>query len=127
MKEAVRDGLRAVRNTIEDECVIPGAGAFEVFLHEKLLESFKEITGKAQLGYKAFAESVLVIPKVLAGNSGYDIQEAIIMLKDAYNKEKIPVGLNLYDFETCSPQKLGIFDNYCVKKQFLSITTTLAE
>lgn len=30
MKEALRDGLRAVKNTIEDGYVIPGAGAFEV-------------------------------------------------------------------------------------------------
>jgi len=33
LKDAVRDGLRAVKNTIDDECVIPGGGAFEVFLH----------------------------------------------------------------------------------------------
>lgn len=29
IKEAIRDGLRAVKNTIEDCAVIPGAGAFE--------------------------------------------------------------------------------------------------
>ena len=36
LKDAVRDGLRAVRNTIEDAGVIPGAGAFEVFAYCKL-------------------------------------------------------------------------------------------
>lgn len=30
IKEAVRDGLRAVKNTFDDKCVIPGAGAFEI-------------------------------------------------------------------------------------------------
>ena len=30
IKEAIRDGLRAVKNTLEDGAVIPGAGAFEV-------------------------------------------------------------------------------------------------
>jgi hypothetical protein len=29
-KEAIRDGLRAIKNTIEDKCVVPGAGAFEI-------------------------------------------------------------------------------------------------
>jgi len=33
-KEAIRDGLRAIKNTIEDGCVIPGAGAFEIAAHE---------------------------------------------------------------------------------------------
>lgn len=30
MKDAIRDGIRAVKNTIEDGHVLPGAGAFEV-------------------------------------------------------------------------------------------------
>lgn len=30
IKDAVRDGLRAVRNAIEDKAVVPGAGAFEL-------------------------------------------------------------------------------------------------
>jgi len=34
------------------------------------------------LGIQAFAEALLVIPKTLAENSGFDIQEAIILLKD---------------------------------------------
>ena len=29
-KEAIRDGLRAVKNVLEDKCVVPGAGAFEI-------------------------------------------------------------------------------------------------
>ena len=37
LKDAVKDGLRAVVNTIEDGCVIPGAGAFEIMLNDKLL------------------------------------------------------------------------------------------
>jgi len=30
IKDAIRDGLRAVKNAIDDKCVIPGAGAFEI-------------------------------------------------------------------------------------------------
>jgi len=32
-KDAIRDGLRAVKNTIEDKSVVPGGGAFEVAAH----------------------------------------------------------------------------------------------
>merc|ERR1712176_1498191 len=39
VKDAVRDGLRAVKNAIEDHAVVPGAGAFEIaaagYLREK--------------------------------------------------------------------------------------------
>lgn len=30
LKDAIRDGLRAVKNTWDDGCVLPGAGAFEI-------------------------------------------------------------------------------------------------
>jgi len=36
LKDAVRDGLRAVYNTILDKCVVPGAGAFEAFCYHEL-------------------------------------------------------------------------------------------
>ncbi len=32
-KDAIRDGLRAIKNTIDDKCVVPGAGAFEIAAH----------------------------------------------------------------------------------------------
>lgn len=37
MKDALRDGLRAVKNTLEDGVLIPGAGAFEVKCCQHLL------------------------------------------------------------------------------------------
>jgi T-complex protein 1 subunit zeta len=36
-KDAIRDGLRAVANTIEDKCVLPGAGSFEIAAWEHLM------------------------------------------------------------------------------------------
>lgn len=36
IKEAIRDGLRAVKNVYDDKCVIPGAGAFEVAAYTHL-------------------------------------------------------------------------------------------
>ena len=127
LKEALRDGLRAVKNVIDDGCVIPGAGAFEIYLYTKLMEFKDTVPGKAKLGVQAFAESLLVIPKVLAENSGYDVQDAVMMLVDEYRKQNVPVGLNIWDQGPISPVEEGIFDNYCVKKVFLNITTTLAE
>ncbi|XP_020980060.1 T-complex protein 1 subunit zeta 1-like isoform X2 [Arachis ipaensis] len=43
IKDAVRDGLRAVKNTIEDESVVLGAGAFEVAARQYLINEVKKI------------------------------------------------------------------------------------
>lgn len=73
IKDAIRDGLRAVKNTIEDECVIPGAGSFEIAACEHLTNWCKaEVSGKVKLGVHCFADALLVIPRTLAENSGFD-------------------------------------------------------
>lgn len=64
IKEATRDGLRAVKNVYDDKAVVPGAGSFEIACSVHLNEYCKGVAGKAQLGVQAFAEALLVIPKV---------------------------------------------------------------
>ena len=50
-KDAIRDGLRAVKNTIDDQCVVPGAGSFEIAAHEHLMKYARaSVSGKAKLG-----------------------------------------------------------------------------
>jgi T-complex protein 1 subunit zeta len=127
IKDAVRDGLRAVKNVYDDGYVIPGAGAFEVATAEAL-GTFKDtIKTKAKLGVQAFAEALLIIPKTLAENSAYDVQEAIIQLTDAHKQKKTPVGLNVNELGVIDPVLEGILDNYVVKRQFLNISPLLAE
>ena len=91
------------------------------------MEFKNSVQGKAKLGVQAFAEALLIIPKVLAENSGYDVQDAILELIDTYKAKKTPIGLNLEEFGTISPEAMTILDNYSVKKQFLNIAPALAE
>merc|ERR1719315_676273 len=79
-KDAVRDGLRSVKNALEDGCVVPGAGAYEVAAHTALKKFMESVKGRARLGIQAYADGLLVIPKVLAQNAGYDSQEVIVKL-----------------------------------------------
>lgn len=116
-----------MKNVYDDKSVVPGAGSFEIACSMHLHEYCKEVQGKSKLGIEAFADALLVIPKTLAENSGYDIQESIIMLKDEYHKNKVAVGLNVQAIGTISPMKEQIFDNYCTKKQWLNIAPTLAQ
>ncbi|XP_045045993.2 T-complex protein 1 subunit zeta-2 isoform X3 [Desmodus rotundus] len=65
IKDAVRDGLRAIKNAIEDGCVVPGAGAAEVAIAEALSTYKCSVKGGARLGVQAFADALLIIPKVM--------------------------------------------------------------
>ena len=47
IKDAIRDGLRAVKNTIEDGAVVPGAGAFEIAAAQHLRQHTVDVRDNA--------------------------------------------------------------------------------
>jgi len=126
IKDAIRDGVRAVKNTIEEGTVIPGAGAFEIAAYLDLVK-FKEteVKGRAQYGVQAFANALLVIPKTLATNSGFDTIDTLLKLKEAHKQGNL-VGLDIYTGETLDPVAEGIFDSFSVKKYLLENSAVLA-
>ena len=108
--------------------MVPGAGAFEVAAHTALnsQEFLKDVKGRQRLGIKAFAEALLIIPKVLAQNSGLDPQDVIVKLQEEYTSSKQLVGVDLTTGEALIAADEGIWDNYCVKKQLLNSCTIIA-
>lgn len=126
IQDALRDGLRAVKNAIEDECLIPGAGAFEVACAAHLSGPVKKFAkGRVKMGVQAFADALLVIPKTLAQNGGFDVQDVVVSLQDEQSEGKV-VGLDLQSGEPFDPTVEGIWDNYRVKKQMLHSCSVIA-
>ncbi|KAJ6636550.1 T-complex protein 1 subunit zeta [Pseudolycoriella hygida] len=126
VKDAIRDGLRAINNTIEDKCLIPGAGSFEIKAFNELMKFKDTVKGKVRLGVQAFAEALLIIPKVLAVNSGYDAQDTIVKLQEENRLNPEPIGIDLSTGEPMMPIEMGVFDNYIVKKQILNSCSIIA-
>jgi T-complex protein 1 subunit zeta len=126
IKDATRDGLRAVKNAIEDRSLVPGAGSFEVAAYRMLMRRKTAVTGKAKLGVEAFANSLLIIPKTLAENSGFDVQDSIIKIEEEQERSDQAVGLDLISGEVFLPAMEGIWDSYSVKRQVINLATVLA-
>ncbi|NP_001180458.1 T-complex protein 1 subunit zeta-2 isoform 2 [Homo sapiens] len=126
VKDAIRDGLRAIKNAIEDGCMVPGAGAIEVAMAEALVTYKNSIKGRARLGVQAFADALLIIPKVLAQNAGYDPQETLVKVQAEHVESKQLVGVDLNTGEPMVAADAGVWDNYCVKKQLLHSCTVIA-
>ncbi|XP_011305359.1 T-complex protein 1 subunit zeta [Fopius arisanus] len=126
LKDAVRDGLRAINNAINDKAIIPGAGAFEIGASMALSKYKEQVKGKLRLGIQAYSEALLVIPKTLAVNSGFDSQFTIVKLLEESNTLGEPVGLDIASGEALKPKDAGIYDNYIVKKQIINSCTVIA-
>ncbi|EIW72009.1 hypothetical protein TREMEDRAFT_41457 [Tremella mesenterica DSM 1558] len=131
IQDALRDGFRSVKNALEDNCLIPGAGAFELACSRHLLVDpvlRASAKGRTKLGVQAFAEALLIVPKTLAANGGYDVQDAIVNLQAELDETegKEAVGLDLRTGEGMSPVLEGIWDNYRVKRQMLHSCSVIA-
>ena len=128
VKDAVRDGLRAVKNVFDDDGVLPGAASFEIACSDMLKEYSKSVEGKKVFGVNAFSEALLIIPKAICENAGVDPQEAIVNAAKAYRDNKKLMGIDLKnEGKPVNPIDLGIFDNFCVKRSFLNIGPVLVQ
>lgn len=126
IKDAVKDGLRVVKNAIEDKHVLPGAGAFELSASQKLLSVKDSFAGKMKLGIQAYAEALLIIPKTLAVNSGFDAQDSIVKLLEECRNSSNYVGFNISSGDPIDAVSAGIFDNVIVKEQYINSCTVIA-
>ena len=128
IKDAVRDGLRAVKNVFDDDGVLPGAASFEIACAETLKEFSKTVGGKKLYGVNAFCEALLAIPKAICKNGGIDYDEATINAAKAFRDNKTLMGIDLdHEGKPINPINAGLFDNYCVKKSFLNIGPVLVQ
>lgn len=114
-----------MKNTIEDGSVVPGAGAFFVGLYKDLMKFKDTVPGKAKMGVAAYAEAMLIIPKTLAINGGYDAQDVIVKLEEETTDEHM-VGVDLRTGEPLDPISEGIFDNYRVLRSMLHSSSVIA-
>jgi T-complex protein 1 subunit zeta len=127
-KDAIRDGLRSVTNAISDKSVCPGAGTFEIAAHEHLTQyARKEVSGKAKLGVMTFAEALLIVPRTLAVNSGFDAQDTLLAIQEEHVKELKLFGVDVITGEPFPAATSHVWDNTIVKRQFLNIAPVLAQ
>jgi T-complex protein 1 subunit zeta len=125
IKDAVRDGLRAVLNVVEEEGVLPGAGATEIALYRGLSEAAKDVEGKSKIGVQLFGDALLAIPRQLAVNAGLDADDVLMRIMDAQHKGAM-VGIDLATGGTLDPMTSGIYDNVCVKRQMIQSAVAIA-
>jgi T-complex protein 1 subunit zeta len=99
-----------------------------VAAHENLLQFAREkVSGKAKLGVIAFADALLVVPRTLAQNSGFDSQDVLLKVQEAHQKDKQPYGVDTLTGDPLPSEVACVWDNYIVKRQFMNIAPVLAQ
>nr|GEZ69136.1 T-complex protein 1 subunit alpha [Tanacetum cinerariifolium] len=81
MDRALHDALCIVKRTLESNAVVAGGGAVEAALSVYLEYLATTLGSREQLAIAEFAESLLIIPKVLAVNAAKDATDLVAKLR----------------------------------------------
>ncbi|MFW5945419.1 MAG: thermosome subunit alpha [Candidatus Natronoplasma sp.] len=128
LERAIEDAIKVVSVAIEDGAVLPGGGATEIELSNRLSDMAGSVEGREQIAFEEFAESLTVIPRTISENAGLDGIDVLMNLNTAHEKEgKETHGVNVEDGE--EPEDMvekGIIEPYRVKNQAIKSATEAA-
>jgi thermosome len=117
-ERAMTDSLSVISDVFENNKIVPGGGAIEIYLAKEIRKYATKIGGREQLAIEAFADALEVIPKTLAENAGLEPIDIITQLRAAHdstdNKNK---GINIYDGKIQDSIKNGVIEPIMVKEQ----------
>lgn len=86
IERAIDDGVNVVKAITRDAKLVPGAGATEMQLIERISEFGSKTPEIAQYAIKKYAEAFEVIPRTLAESAGLDATEVLATLYAAHHK-----------------------------------------
>ncbi|KAI9125392.1 hypothetical protein K1719_004008 [Acacia pycnantha] len=134
MDRALHDALSIVKRTLESNTVVAGGGAVEAALSVYLEYLATTLGSREQLAIAEFAESLLIIPKVLAVNAAKDATELVAKLRayhhtaqtKADKKHLSSMGLDLSKGTIRNNLDAGVIEPAMSKVKILQFATEAA-
>lgn len=116
IERAVDDGVNVVKAITKDPRLVPGAGAAEMQLVERISAAGEKTPGLAQYAIKKYAEAFEVVPRTIAESAGLDATAVLADLYRAHHKDDWTTGV---DIEVRLQQIL----NFCSVREVLTLAT----
>jgi len=134
---SIHDALCVLKRTFESGRVVPGGGAVEAALSVFLTKFSNQLSSGEQIPIVEYAESLLVIPKVLALNAAQDATELVSKMKALHtaqqedpDNEKYKnmqfVGLDLINGKIRNNLKEGVLEPLVSKVKCIRFATEAA-
>ncbi|KAL1328860.1 hypothetical protein HN51_060928 [Arachis hypogaea] len=134
MDRALHDALSIVKRTLESNTVVAGGGAVESALSVYLEYLATTLGSREQLAIAEFAESLLIIPKVLSVNAAKDATELVAKLRayhhtaqtKADKKHLSSMGLDLAEGKIRNNLEAGVIEPAMSKVKIIQFATEAA-
>ncbi|WP_254525477.1 thermosome subunit alpha [Natrinema caseinilyticum] len=127
LERAIEDALDVVATALVSGEVVPGAGATEIAIADKIRQEAAGIEGRKQLAVTSFADAIDVVPRTLAANTGQDPIDALVDLRAANESEGCAGLITSGDEVTIDdPFEHGVVDPADVKREAIESATEAA-
>ncbi|TMW97478.1 hypothetical protein EJD97_005409 [Solanum chilense] len=134
MERALHDALCIVKRALESTTVVAGGGAVEAALCVYLEYLATTLGSREQLAIAQFAESLLVIPKVLANNAAKDSSDLVSKLRSCHylaqtkadKKHLSSMGLDLLKGTVRNNLEAGVIEPAMSKVKIIQFATEAA-
>ncbi|KAL7271444.1 T-complex protein 1 subunit theta [Rhizina undulata] len=130
IERAVDDGVNVVKAITRDARLVPGAGATEMQLLERVVAYGEKTPGLLQHAIKKYGEAFEVIPRTLAESAGLDATEVLSRLYAAHHKKDIwSAGVDIDDEKgtgILDAKEKGILDLLVAKSWAIKLATEAA-
>ncbi len=126
IERALEDALWSVATVLESKKIVPGGGAPEIEVAERLRQYASTITGRDQLAVKAFADAVEEIPFNLAENAGFDPIDVLVRLRSSHGAGERSYGLDINTGKPADMIEAGVVEPLKVKTQAIKSGTAAA-
>ncbi|KAK5652546.1 hypothetical protein OQA88_10452 [Cercophora sp. LCS_1] len=130
VERAVDDGVNVVKAITKDPRLVPGAGATEIELVERIQAVGEKTQGLAQYSIKKFGEAFEVVPRTIAESAGLDATEVLSRLYAAHQKDDDwSTGVDIENESgsgTLDAEEEGILDLLVTKQWAIKLATEAA-
>jgi len=128
VERAIDDGINTFKAMTKCEGNInflPGAGASELELARLIKQWGETVSGQDQYAIKKFGESLEIVPKILAENSGANPTDIISILYAKHSEGKITTGVDI-NGTVVDIKDIGVYDLLIGKRRALELATNVA-
>ncbi|KAJ1335188.1 T-complex protein 1 subunit theta [Microdochium nivale] len=130
VERAIDDGVNAVKAITRDPRLVPGAGATELQLVERIQAFADKTSGLPQYSIRKFGEAFEVVPRTIAESAGLDATEVLSRLYTAHHKkDDWATGVDIENVDgsgTLDAKDEGILDLMIAKSWAIKLATEAA-
>lgn len=126
LEEILNGSLRVAIQTIKDKKLLPGGGALESEISQKLKIYAQNYPNTFQLVINEYAKAIENLPAHLIMNSAAEPLDLIPQLRAEHSNGQKHMGFNCTVNDIVDVVKEGIYDGYFTKKHIIKIASELA-